>query len=99
LPDAAGTPDSYVRHDGHSTDQETKMKRILNHRPWLVPAVLAAAALVACGEDGRVQPSNFPESTIDAPDTSDGETTTTTGCSNPQSAQDFLPGSRHIPKC
>ena len=75
------------------------MKRIINHRLWLVPAVLAAAALVACGEDGRVDPRNIPESTIDTPDTSEGETTTTTGCSNPQSTEDFLPGSRRIPKC
>jgi hypothetical protein len=75
------------------------MKRIINHRLWLVPAVLAAAALVACGEDSRVDPTNIPQSTIDTPDTSEGDTTTTAGCSNPKSTEDFLLGSRRIPKC
>ena len=76
------------------------MTRIINHRRWLVPTVVAATARVACGEDGRVEPTNIPESTIDTPDTSEGETIRRpAGCSNPPSTGDFLPGSRHIPKC
>ena len=72
------------------------MKRIIKQSPlWLAPAVLAGAALLACN-DGRTAESraNTTRPEIDAP-----ASPQPAECSGLGSADAFLPGSRHVPKC
>jgi hypothetical protein len=86
------------------------MKRIITQsRLWLAPTVLAAAALLACNHNPTTETqANTPQSAsassgqrvewghqhqelVDRP--------LRPGCTNPRSADDFLPGTRHVPKC
>jgi hypothetical protein len=68
------------------------MKPIIHkNRLWLAPAVLAAAALLACNDDGTAE----TQSTTQEQGT---ETTASTETDPPEaSCDDFLPGSRHVP--
>ena len=72
------------------------MKPIIHKsRLWLAPAVLAAAALFACNDDGTAETQSIPttqETEATAPPTT-GPPRAGAPC------DDFLPGSRHVPMC
>jgi hypothetical protein len=72
------------------------MKPIIHKsRLWLAPAVLAAAALLACNDDGTAETQNIPAVTEP-----EATTPSETGPSEVRaSCDDFLPGSRHVPMC
>jgi hypothetical protein len=72
------------------------MKRIIQQsRLWLAPAVLAAAALLACNDDGTAETQNTPtEAEPGAPAPPEtGPPEARAPC------DDFLPGSQHVPMC
>jgi hypothetical protein len=72
------------------------MKRIIKQSALqLAPTVLAAAALLACndGPTTRAQ-TNSTQPAIESP-----VSPTTTQCWGLGSADAFVPGSRHMPKC
>ena len=85
------------------------MKRIIEQsRLWLAPAVLAAAALLACNDNPTAETqATTTQSEIESPGSTDGNDqhrqadacSLSGGCSGLRSADDFLPGSRHVPKC
>ena len=86
------------------------MKRIIKpSRLWLAPTVLATAALLACTHTPTTETRAKVDRTaseswgqrdewgdqqrelVDHP--------ASAGCTNPRSAADFLPGTRHVPRC
>jgi hypothetical protein len=85
------------------------MKRILKQsRLWLAPTVLAAAALLACNgvATTETQAGTQPKSESSGQRHEWGDQhrqqvnpLSSAGCPNPRSADDFLPGTRHVPKC
>jgi hypothetical protein len=72
------------------------MKRIIQQsRLWLAPAVLAAAALLACNDDGTAETQNIPAE-------SKPEATAPPETGPPEArapCDDLLPGSQHVPMC
>jgi hypothetical protein len=72
------------------------MKPIIHKsRLCLAPAVLAAAALLACNDDGTAEAQNIPAE-------SESEATAPPKTGPPEaraSCDDLLPGSRHVPMC